>query len=102
MLVLLTIITLLLRSKFSATNLCVKDVSSSAIELRDRIADVLISMEENATDMQELDNTEGESKLFLILLMIIDKAIHTAISCENAKNVLPRDWCYYAEDYVET
>ena len=63
MLVMLTIITLSLTPKVSATTLCVQNVSSFTIGLRDEIAGVLLEGT-NTTDTYEFDCTVGESKLY--------------------------------------
>ena len=69
MLVMITIITLLLTPKFSATILCVENVANFTIELQRRIADVLMSKGAmNTTDTYELDYTVGESKLLLLVI----------------------------------
>ena len=68
MLVMLTIITPLLTSKFSATNcLCIQNVSNFTIGLRDRIAGVLMPMGgANTADMHKLDCTVGNSRLIIL------------------------------------
>ena len=66
----LTITTLLLMSKLSATTFCVQNVSIFTIELQRRIADVLMSKGgTNTAGTHELDCTVGESKLLLLLMI---------------------------------
>ena len=66
----LTITTLLLMPKFSATTFYVQNVSIFTIELQRRIADVLMSKgRTNTTDAHGLSGTVGESKLLLLLMI---------------------------------